>query len=165
MGYYSELNRGTTFYIFLPRRVEGETTERVQQTEPAVRGGDESILVVDDEASVRGVVVAILQRYGYRVTEAAHGEEALQILAESGAQFDLVILDLTMPKLSGRETLCRIRQLYPELPVIVSSGYAIDLNSFEREVGVRPAGIVQKPYEAKTFAMAIRQALDARKAG
>lgn len=161
---YSELNRGTTFHIFLPG-LRGAEVEKVEQpAEVSLRGGSERVLVVDDEPAVRAVVTAILQRYGYSVVQAAHGEEALHVLAQSPEKPDVVVLDLTMPKLSGPETLRRIRQLYPALPVIVSSGYPIDLESFSRETGVRPDGIVQKPYEVQVFAKTLRDVLDFAKA-
>lgn len=157
---YSELNRGTTFHIFLPRLV-GELAEETQGVRPEpVRGGNERVLVVDDEPAVRAVVIAILQRYGYSVMQAAHGEEALHLLEQMGDKPDVVILDMTMPKLSGAETLRRLRQRYPKLPVIISSGYPIDLDSFEREAGVRPDGVVQKPYEIQLFAKTLRDVLD-----
>ena len=162
---YSELNRGTTFSIYLPRAPAVEPPREEKPREAPVKGGVERVLVVDDEPAVRAVMANILKRYGYTALQAAHGEEALHLLGENPGCADLVLLDLTMPKLSGRETLRRIRELNSTLPVIISSGYPIDLASFEAETGIRPEGFVQKPYEAKVLAQTVRTVLDGRGKG
>ncbi len=162
---YSELNRGTTFSIYLPRAYAVEESPERPQAEAPVKGGKESVLVVDDEPAVRAVMSSILRRYGYAVLLAAHGEEALHLLKEKPDCADLVLLDLTMPKLSGRDTLRMIREIKPKLPVVISSGYPIDLDSFEQETKLRPDGFVQKPYEAKVLAQTVRAVLDGRGSG
>jgi len=106
------------------------------------------------------VMVSILRKYGYGTLQAAHGEEALHILEKDPECASLVVLDLTMPKLSGRDTLKRIREKLPRMPVIISSGYPVEINAFEAETGIRPEGFVQKPYEAKAFAAIVRDVLD-----
>jgi len=157
---YSEINRGTTFGIYLPRvRASSEETHPAVKEAP-VRGGTETILIVDDEAAVRGVIQSILRRYGYKSVLAANGEEALQILTTHHDRPDLILLDLTMPKLSGRDTFTGIRRITTDIPVIISSGYPVEVTAFEQEMGYRVHGFIQKPYEAVNLARTIREVLD-----
>jgi len=157
---YSEINRGTTFGIYLPRaRASSEETHPAVKESP-VRGGTETVLIVDDEAAVRGVIQSILRRYGYKSVLAANGEEALQILTTHHDQPDLILLDLTMPKLSGRDTFTGIRRITSNVPVIISSGYPVDVASFEQEMGYKVHGFIQKPYEAVNLARTVREVLD-----
>ena len=161
---YSELNRGTTFGIYLPRSTgAAEEAPPEEPREAPARGGNERILIVDDEAAVRGVMQSILGRYGYSVLVAGDGEEALELLGQRHEAVDLVLLDLTMPKLSGRDTFKGIRQVAPGIPVIISSGYPIELDQFEKETGLLPEAFVKKPYEAGALARKVREVLDAAK--
>jgi CheY-like chemotaxis protein len=109
---YSEPGRGTTFKIYLPRVDEQAP---VQHPEPArlVAGGTETILVVEDEAGVRMLIRAILEVYGYRVLEAARGKEALDILAQNHSTVALMITDVVMPGMSGRELAERASTIAP----------------------------------------------------
>lgn len=160
---YSEINRGTTFGIYLPRaRASSEETHATVKELP-VRGGSETILIVDDEAAVRGVIQSILRRYGYKSLLAANGEEALQILTTHHDRPDLILLDLTMPKLSGRDTFTGIRRITSDVPVVISSGYPVDVAAFEQEMGYKIHGFIQKPYEAVSIARTVREVLDAVK--
>ncbi len=160
---FSEVNRGTTFCIYLPCvHVSAEET-RPAEVPLAARGGSERLLLVDDEPAVLSVMQSILQRYGYTAVLAANGEEALQTLSQELEDIDLVILDLTMPKLSGRETFRKIREMTLDLPVIISSGYPIEMSVFASETGHPAEGFIQKPYEAAVLARQARAVLDARK--
>ncbi len=85
--------------------------------------GNATILVVDDEAEVRSIIVRLLRRFGHEVLEAANGEDGLSALGEAPTAVGLVILDLTLPRVSGSDCLATIRTRFPALPVILTSGY------------------------------------------
>ncbi|MBI4409092.1 MAG: response regulator [Gemmatimonadetes bacterium] len=156
---YSEPGLGTTFTIYLPRLLDGAAEEQAPAPEAEVRGGSEIILLADDDPAVRNVGRRVLTRYGYTVLEAADGDEALAVFARERRRIAAVVLDLTMPRKSGRDTLVELMRMDPELPVLLSSGYAADVAAGELlAAGAR--GFVSKPYEPRALARAVRQALD-----
>ncbi|MBP7831127.1 MAG: response regulator [Kiritimatiellae bacterium] len=154
----SQVNQGTNFSLYLARLTEPAGAAPPPAAEPAVRGGRERLLVVDDEMAVREIVRVILQRWGYTVEEAADGPEALRLIEARPP--DLILLDLTMPELSGLETLRRLRRLAPRVPVIISSGYVLEAGAPELDPAIAPQGIVQKPFEALALARTVREVLD-----
>jgi CheY-like chemotaxis protein len=113
---------------------------------------------VDDEPAVRTVGRRLLQRLGYEVLVAADGPEALDLYREHSNRIAVVILDLTMPRWSGEETLCELRQVNPQVRVMLSSGYTqgeID----KRLRGQEVAGFIQKPYTLEELEEHLRTAL------
>jgi DNA-binding response OmpR family regulator len=116
--------------------------------------------VVDDEPAVRGVILIVMQKLGYEVLAAADGEEAVQIFGQRCFEIDLVILDLTMPKLSGRDTFRKLREIRKDIRIIVSSGYPVDVPAFRAGVGSPSMELVPKPFEVTELASAARSALD-----
>jgi two-component system cell cycle sensor histidine kinase/response regulator CckA len=159
----SELNRGTTFFIYLPRVGDAAQAVTVVAQQAPVSGGKERIFVVDDEPAVRGVVMIVLRKYGYEILSAADGEEAVNLFPSKQSEIDLVILDLTMPRLSGRDTFRKLREIRPDIPIIISSGYPVEMDPFTTEVGSAPNGFVQKPFEVSELARTVRAVLDAAK--
>ncbi|MFH1738872.1 MAG: PAS domain S-box protein [bacterium] len=155
---HSELGKGTTFKIYLP--VAEETTQNIGE-EPfeEIRGGKETILLVDDEEMIRDLGKMTLEEYGYTVLLAADGEEALDIYLKEPDRIDLIILDLSMPHLSGQEMLERLYSASPGVRVIISTGYdrGPDTASPKR---LRPAGYVSKPYSPDGLARTVREVLD-----
>lgn len=149
----SELGQGTAFRIFLPRLSADVLPLDVPRT-PLVglTKIDSSICVlcVDDEEFVRKSAEAMLNAMGYQTWAAENGEQALEILADATAAGeklpDVVMLDQAMPQLSGVETLPILREFYPEMPVVLCSGFLADLEEFAEKAGSRPDGFVQKPY-------------------
>jgi CheY-like chemotaxis protein len=115
--------------------------------------GKETILLVDDEEMIRGVGQQILEIHGYSVLTAADGREAIELYLRHRAGIDLVILDLTMPRMSGTEVLTRIRNINPDAKVILSSGY-------HRGEVYRAAAFLPKPYRADTLTRIVREVLD-----
>ena len=93
---------------------------------------------------------------------ASNGEEALQVYEEKQDEIKLVMLDLTMPVLSGEDTFSRLRKEYDHVPVLICSGYLVDLTAFEEKVGYCPEGFVQKPYRIDAMVNGIRDALDGK---
>lgn len=157
---YSEVDRGTTFNLYLPlsrRKTEVETTPTNR-----LAGGTETILLVDDEEMIIEVGQAILERLGYRVITAENGEAALGEIMGKGSTIDLVILDLVMPGLDGGATFDRIRQIAPTLPVLLSSGYSINGQAAEiLERGCN--GFIQKPFDINALDRKIRSVLESLK--
>lgn len=157
----SELGVGSSFSIFLPRKDAPVRASRVIVNEVCEStDGDETILVVDDEDVVRKVAEGALKAHGFKTLSASNGKEALEILDKRSSDVMLVLLDLTMPVMSGKETLALIRERFEGMPVIVCSGYMVDLEGFEDETGFRPDAAIQKPYEIKSLASKIRDLID-----
>ena len=158
----SALGEGTRFDIFLPRSVAAEN-QVPKASEPRKIGdteGSETLLLVDDEPAVRGVAEALLGRLGYQILVASDGREALEIYEREREEIGLVMLDLTMPVLSGKETFAELRKRNCSVPVLICSGYLVDLNAFEEETGHCPEGFVQKPYRIDLMAETVRRVLD-----
>ena len=105
------------------------------------------VLVVDDEEMILSLTTKILERQGYEVTTACSGEEGLRFCSEQPDQIDLMLLDLSMPGLSGVETLRRVRQTCPDLPCIISSGYDADWDHIPEDMKAN-VHFLQKPYLA-----------------
>jgi DNA-binding response OmpR family regulator len=117
----------------------------------------ETILLADDEKALRELARAILQRSGYQVLLAADGVEALEAYRRHDGPIDLVILDLTMPRLSGRETFRELRRLAPGVRVMFASGYSVEEVQEEQD---QTCGFVAKPYRPDGLTAAVRAALD-----
>ena len=152
----SELGKGTTFAIYLPLSKHSEP--RVESKPREKHGASGSILVVDDEEMVRLVLSNMLQHLGYKVTTAAGGREAIRYYREHWQETDLVILDMKMPGMSGRECLLQLREINPSVNLILSSGYGREGVMQEvKELGV--TRFIQKPYRHSTLAEAVAEAL------
>jgi PAS domain S-box-containing protein len=154
------LGKGTTFRIFLPV-CPAETMETVPAAaRPASPNGTETILLVEDESPVRGVLCEVLERHGYRVLAAADGGEALKLWSEQGAAVALLLTDLVMPgAMGGQELARRLLAEQPRLKVIYTSGYSVETAG--RELHLRPGErFIQKPYNPEALLQTIRESLD-----
>ena len=154
--------RGTTFEIYLPLVEEGAASGELHPALPApTPGGSETILVVEDEMSVRKLAAEFLGSNGYRVLEAQDGGEALQVCEEHRAPIHLLMTDVVMPGMSGRELAVRLTGARPEMKVIYVSGYTDDAIV---QHGVREEGTVflQKPFSLDALARTVREALDSK---
>ena len=157
---YSELGRGTTFKIYLPR-----VEEALEQAEPAMAQtvscqGSETVLVVEDEAAVRVLVRRVLESNGYRVLEARHGAEALVICDEHKDPIHLLVTDVIMPEMSGKQLAERVSAQRPEVKILYISGYTD--NAIVHH-GLLEAGtnFLQKPFTPDTLVRKLRAVLDA----
>jgi len=153
----SEIGQGTSFSIFLPL----SDTDAQHEAPPAEKylRGSETILLVDDEAMIIEVGAAMLEKLGYRVLTAKSGENAIAQIEQDGDTIDLVILDLVMPGMDGKMAFNRIRELYPQIAVLLSSGYAIDGQAAEiMQNGCN--GFIQKPFSVATLSEKVRHILD-----
>jgi len=156
----SKPGEGTTFDVYLP--VTDQTPERrAKQAAPAeIRGGRETILVVEDEEMLRELVRDILTAHGYRVLEAGNGKEALSVWQENREKIDLLLTDIAMPHgISGRELANRLRMENPRLPVILSSGHSHEMIE-SNEDARRDSTYLSKPYNPDQLAQTVRKTLD-----
>ncbi|MDZ4817775.1 MAG: PAS domain S-box protein, partial [Planctomycetota bacterium] len=155
----SELGRGTTFHIYLPRDREGVSPHRVQAESQTGPHGSETVLLVEDEAAVRALARAILQRNGYQVMEAASGSQALLICEQCKDQIHLLATDVVMPLMSGRELVEKVMPLRPDMKVLYMSGYMDD--AIVRH-GLLDTSVpfLQKPYTPNSLAKKVREVLD-----
>lgn len=155
---YSEPGAGTTFNIYFPAMVaESKPQETSELVVP--KGGTETILLVDDDDSVRDVGKEMLLEYGYRVMTASNGREALEIYSAERDSISLVILDLLMPMMSGKECLRGLFEIDPKVRVLVASGFT--QNGEIRNVldsGAR--GFIGKPFETSQLLDEIRKIID-----
>ncbi len=156
----SKVGRGTTFRVFFPHHSEASATAESRNNEPNIRGGNETILVVEDEHNVRELVCAILEGYGYKVLQAASGPKAMEVWARERLTVDLLLTDLVMPdRMNGRELAERLWEDEPKLPVVFTSGYSADVvgKDFVLRHGLH---YLQKPYHPQKLAITIREVLD-----
>ena len=149
---YSEAGQGSTFNIYLPAS-EKEAAEVKEPSEDVVRG-EGTVLLVDDEKIILEVGKLLLEKLGYRVLMAKSGKDAVDIYSRRSAGIDLVILDMIMPDMSGGETYDRLRQVNPDIKVILSSGYS--LNGQAQKILDRGCnGFIQKPFTMKEVSQKI----------
>jgi two-component system, cell cycle sensor histidine kinase and response regulator CckA len=155
---YSEPGQGTTFKIYLPVEEADVSTPTPEQAhEPATSG--EVIMVVEDEESVRTMTGRLLASEGYGVLEVANGREALALVASGSTRIDLVITDVAMPVLNGRELADRLRQIRPGLPVLFMSGYTDD-EMVRRGLIDPDHPFLSKPFTPEVLATKVRSLLD-----
>lgn len=157
----SEAGKGTRFEVYLLRTEQRNEPMKLRPINGDQEGGAPCVLVVDDEAGVRRIAVSVLNRCGYTTMQAGDGEEALSRFRESGGGVDLVLLDLSMPKLSGRETFLELKRMRVDVPVLLCSGYPVSLDDFERETGFRPDGVIQKPFNVMGLGSRVKEILSA----
>ncbi len=160
---YSEPGLGSTFKIYLPRVGAGRTIAANGTHPDATRGGSETILIVEDEEMVRSLASRALRELGYRVVEARHGTDALRQLAVQVSAVDLVISDVVMPEMGGRELGRRLASLRPSLPVLYISGYTGE-DVIQRGLLDAGAPFEQKPFAPEGLARKVREMLDASRA-
>lgn len=158
---YSEPGEGTTFKVYLPLAATANAPALApSQPVPAGLAG-ETILLVEDDDQVRAVVLRMLESLGYRVLSAGDGDAALDLAASCDVPIDLLLSDLIMPGLGGREVAERLRPLHPEAAVLYMSGYS-DEAVIRRGILDRKAAFIEKPFASGDLARRVREALDAR---
>lgn len=155
---YSEPGHGTTFTAMLP--ATEATADHVAESKQERSGGRETVLVVEDEDALREVTVRMLKRNGYNVLSAGDGGEALELLGDHGETLDLLITDVVMPRMLGREVAARVQALRPESRVLYISGYAQPVLGSQ---GTLAPGVVllEKPFTEPVLLAKVREVLDA----
>jgi PAS domain S-box-containing protein len=154
---YSELGRGTTFKVYLPRSDDVPVADTARINVDVSRGA-ESILLVEDEDALRRVTASILSRSGYQVLEACNGTEALRVLEIHGNSVDLLLTDVVMPQMNGRQLSERVSALYPDIRVLYMSGYTDGILVGQLAAG---ASLLQKPFTPSVLTKKVRDALTA----
>ncbi|MBA2620423.1 MAG: PAS domain S-box protein [Acidobacteria bacterium] len=159
----SEEGAGTTFKIYLPRVDEDAEASPAQvKTHEIIERGTETILLVEDEEIVRNMSRRMLEACGYRVIEAANGLEALALCEAENQKIDLLLTDVVMPKMGGRELAEKLAQKYPQIRLLYTSGYTDDA-VIRQGVMTEDMNFIQKPFDFDELAKKIRGLLDAKK--
>ena len=150
----SRPGKGSTFEVFLPLAEERRAVLR-DGTREEILGGNETILVVEDEERIREVISSTLVKYGYKVLAASDGIEAMDVFREQAKKIDIVLLDVSMPRRSGREVLQKMIKMDPDARVVIFTGYATDKDEF----GYAKA-FIQKPLRLPAVLNMVRRVLD-----
>ncbi|HSQ15894.1 MAG TPA: response regulator, partial [Candidatus Binatia bacterium] len=162
---YSEPGKGTTFEVLFPSLVKEEDTTRLSEpSPPADRRAQGTILLVDDEESLIALGTRMLEHMGFTVLTASDGLQAVERYRERGKEIDLVLMDLTMPRMDGAKAFDELRRLNPDVPVVLASGYAEDDVSSQFG-GKMPSGIIRKPYTLAKLRETLAGLLPTRPAG
>ena len=156
---YSEPGHGTTFRIFWPALGSPESETSVRSKSEPVTGGTETILFVEDEAGVRDVGRRALVELGYRVITAASGEQAVNLLAAARVRPDILVTDVVLPKMNGKQLADKMGVVFPDIPVLFTSGYTNDIIA-QHGILASDIALLEKPYSIASFAARIREMLD-----
>lgn len=154
---YSEKGHGATFNIYLPASEKAVIDEKIPDGE--IRKGSETILFIDDEEMIIEIAEELLAQLGYTVLTARSGKEAIEIYGQQRKQIDIVVLDMVMPDMSGAMTFDRLKEMSPEVKVLLSSGYSIDGQATEI-LNRGCNGFIQKPFNLQTLSRKLRKILD-----
>ena len=157
---YSELDQGTTFRIYLPRHEAIEEIAPKKDPEVPDARGSETLLLVEDDSTILAMTTMMLERLGYRVLPAGNPEQAIALAGAQTDPIDLLITDVVMPEMNGRELSARLRELYPALNVLFMSGYTADVIAY-RGVLEKGENFIQKPFFKKDLAAKVREVLEA----
>jgi CheY-like chemotaxis protein len=158
---YSEIGKGSTFRVYFPRtEVSGDVRDKTVPPVEDLRG-EKTILLVEDDESIRRLAAGILGLYGYTVVPAGDGEEALRLAGAHEGEISLLLTDVVMPRMGGRELYDRIRQQRPEIKVLYMSGYT-DNAIVHQGVLDQGTAFLQKPYSPTSLAKKVREVLEAR---
>jgi two-component system, cell cycle sensor histidine kinase and response regulator CckA len=155
---YSEPGRGTTFKIYLPAVQATEEPEAFPEKAPII-GGTETILLVDDDNSIKDLGASTLNHFGYQVITAPNGKEALEIYQQQGDDIALIVLDLMMPEMDGRHCLAEILKINPKAKVLIASGYTEPWQGSGMQANMAK-GFIKKPYDARSLLQMVRDTLD-----
>jgi PAS domain S-box-containing protein len=155
----SQPGEGTTFEIHLPAFDPPERASAIVKTALELHGNNETLLLVDDDDSVRNSGEQVLRTYGYAVIPASDAEQALQIYRERKDGIDLVILDLIMPGMAGTHCLEKLLEMNPQAKVVIASGYAVN-EEIERAATSGARAFIKKPYDVARMLEVVRETLD-----
>ena len=154
---HSRKGEGTTFNIFLPASEKTIVKEKMLHKE--IVKGTETVLLVDDEKMIIEVGRDVLEKLGYQVLTAKSGKEAIEIYRINQKKIDMVILDMVMPEMGGGDTYEKLRDVNPDIKVLLSSGYSID-GQASKILSRGCDGFIQKPFDIKILSLEIRKILD-----
>jgi len=153
----SQAGKGTRFTVYLP--LTGDSCRIDNTPDQEMIGGQERILMVDDEQDILNIQKAILEKIGYAVTAESDGEKALALFADQPDAFDLIVADMTMPHMSGDKLAADLLAIRPDIPIILCTGYS-ELMSEEKAATLGVKGLLTKPVSVRDFARVVRTVLD-----
>src|SRR2546429_367472 len=155
----SELGKGTTFKVFLPRvKQAAQRPQKAEWAEPATGAGGETILLVEDEPAVRELARTVLSEQGYTVIEAQNSEEAVRLAGKHGSEIHLLLTDVVMPGMSGHDLAKHLTALHANLRVLYMSGYTNNVIAEDGTLEERPS-FLQKPFTPQVLTQRVREAL------
>jgi signal transduction histidine kinase len=155
----SEPGKGTTITVYLPAEETEQISPELHQKEEILRG-TETVLLVEDDPGIRKLILRILGKAGYEVREASNGNEALALVQENRDSFHLLITDIVMPLMGGRELANRVSQLFPEIKILFMSGYTDDI-IVQHDILDGGIMFIHKPFTPGDFLRKVRDTLDA----
>lgn len=158
----SEKGKGTTFRIYFPVCEDDAPEKRFRPDSEEMKKGTETVFIVEDESSIRDLVFQILEPLGYNLISADSGEEALSLLQTFNGRIDLLLTDIIMPGINGRQLAERVEELFPDIKIIFMSGYSDDLLQ-NRGIG-QTVELLAKPLTPMKLSRTIRRVLDTEKA-
>jgi two-component system cell cycle sensor histidine kinase/response regulator CckA len=147
---HSREGSGSTFTVYLPCQDETEEENETEEYAPDLTAGKGTVLVVEDNPQVQGMMIRALEESGYRVYSAKNGIDAVTLYKKHGHQLDLVVLDMIMPQMGGRECFYRLKKINPEVKVLIITGFTTD-GSVEDFLEEGALGIMTKPFELQAF--------------
>lgn len=157
---YSEPGRGTTFKIYLPFiKSEFEEAGTIKEIAPYPAGGTEMVLIAEDDEAVRKLIRDVLERFGYKVIAAEDGEDAIEKFRENKEEIRLLLLDLIMPRKSGKDVYEEIKEIKPDIKAIFLSGYTADI-LFKRGILDEGLDFIHKPFSPREILRKVREVLD-----
>jgi CheY-like chemotaxis protein len=158
---YSEPGQGTTFKIYLPQIIEAKTGSPFKHDDfNDLPRGNETVLLVEDEAAVRDLAARMLHQQGYNLLEAANGDEALRLVQKlAGEKIHLVVTDVVMPQMGGKALIDRLKVIRPDIKVLFTSGYT-DNAIVHHSVLEPDIAFLQKPFSPKMLVRKVREILD-----
>lgn len=154
----TSIGQGTSFHLFF-RKSDKEAETKDENSPSLIKGGNETILVVEDNLDVRAIIIAALNHYGYNVFEASNGKDALRLFDELDRNIDLLLTDIIMPRIGGLELAKEFQSRQPDLPVIFMSGHPQDTVPMDL-IASRQITFIEKPFNPQNIALKIRLALD-----
>ena len=156
---YSEPGQGTVFKIYLPLAEEAAAPDKKTEAALPVKGGNETILVAEDDASLRNLTRIVLESFGYTVISAMDGEDAIAKFMENRDRINLALLDMIMPKKNGKEVSKTIRKVSPQMKILFVSGYTMDIIK-TKEFVEADFDFIRKPFQPKDLLIKLREVLD-----
>ena len=159
---YSEPGRGSTFKIYLPKVKKNAELKKKEQIFASGLGGSETVLIVEDDDSLRNLAEKTLRSYEYKILVAENGEDALRVCKKHDSQIDLMVTDVVMPRMGGKKLAKKLQSLYPEIKVIYMSGYT-DNAIVHHGVLAPDLNFLEKPFSPEDLALKVRKVLDNEK--
>jgi CheY-like chemotaxis protein/anti-sigma regulatory factor (Ser/Thr protein kinase) len=161
---YSEPGHGTTFHVYLPKVLTDEKVLVSEDDKEPLVGGDESIMLVDDEKDIVTYAKDALEKFGYKVEPFSNAVQAFQEFQMHPEQFDMVITDMTMPYMTGTELAQKLIEIKPDIPIILCTGYS-ELVHKEKAYAMGIAGYLEKPVIMEDLIRVVRKVLSEKSPG